>query len=139
MAHQDAPRACSSRKTNDWGTCAPIDPSHPRYVPYHHAWQDWWTSRGYDPAFGQKLPALFERCGLEEIQHEAATEIVRGGSPWARWWAVTLDVMNEQGGGGTESYRPELATMTAALADPSSGSTGSCCTVAAAGEAGNPA
>jgi hypothetical protein len=44
---------------------------------------------------------------------------VRGGSPWARWWAVTLEVINELGGGGgVESYRRELEVMTAALADP---------------------
>jgi len=106
----------------DWGTAAPADPSHPLYAGYHEAWRDgeWWTLRGYDKAFGRKLPALFERCGLEEIRHEAATEVVRGGSPWARWWAVTLEVINELGGGGAvESYQHELKVMTAALADPS--------------------
>jgi SAM-dependent methyltransferase len=106
----------------DWGTAAPADPSHPLYAGYHEAWRDgeWWTLRGYDKAFGRKLPALFERCGLEEIRHEAATEVVRGGSPWARWWAVTLEVINELGGGGAvESYQHELEVMTAALADPS--------------------
>ena len=105
----------------DWGIIAPVDPSHPLYAPYHDAWRDgeWWTVRGYDKVFGRKLPALFEQCGLEEIRHEAATEVVRGQSPWARWWAVTLEVMNEQGGGGAvESYRRELDVMTAALADP---------------------
>jgi hypothetical protein len=80
--------------------------------------RDWWTVRGYDKVFGRKLPALFERCGLEDVRHEAATEVVRGGSPWARWWAVTLEVMNELGGGGAvASYRHELDVMTAALAD----------------------
>jgi hypothetical protein len=69
--------------------------------------------------FGRKLPALFERCGLDHIRHEAATEVVRGGSPWARWWAVTLEVINELGGGGTvESYQRELDVITRALADP---------------------
>jgi len=64
----------------DWGTCAPIDPGHPRYEGYRRAWKDgdWWTERGYDQFFGRKLPALFERCGLQDIRHEAATEIVRG-------------------------------------------------------------
>jgi hypothetical protein len=75
------------------------------------------TSRGYDKAFGQKLPALFERCGLRDIRHDAATEVVRGGSPWARWWAVTLEVMNELGG-ADESDRRQLEVMTTALADP---------------------
>jgi SAM-dependent methyltransferase len=105
----------------DWGTIAPVDPAHPSYAGYYDAWRDgdWWTVRGYDKVFGRKLPALFERCGLEDIRHEAATEVVRGGSPWARWWAVTLDVMNELGGGGAvPSHQRELEVMTGALADP---------------------
>jgi hypothetical protein len=71
----------------------------------------------YQKAFGQKLPALFERRGLQDIRHEAATEVVRGGSPWARWWAVTLAVINELGG-GCESDQRELEVMATALADP---------------------
>jgi SAM-dependent methyltransferase len=103
----------------DWGTAAPVDPAHPLYDGYRRAWRDggWFTSRGYDKAFGQKLPALFERCGLQDIRHEAATEVVRGGSPWARWWEVTLEVINELGGGG-ESDQREVEVMTTALADP---------------------
>ena len=103
----------------DWGTCAPVDPTHPLYDGYHRGWRhgDWWTVRGYDKTFGRRLPALFERCGLQDIRHEAATEAVRGGSDWARWWAVTLEVMNEQGG-GDESDRREVQVMTTALADP---------------------
>jgi SAM-dependent methyltransferase len=102
----------------DWGT---VDPSHPLCAGYHDAWRDgdWWTVRGYDKVFGRKLPALFERCGLDDIRHEAATEVVRGGSPWTRWWAVTLEVINELGGGGpVESYQRELDVITRALADP---------------------
>jgi SAM-dependent methyltransferase len=105
----------------DWGTAAPVDPSHPLYAGYLDAWRDgdWWTVRGYDKAFGRKLPALFERCGLSDIQHEAGTEIVRGGSPWARWWADSLEVINQLGGGGSvESYQRELDVITRALADP---------------------
>lgn len=65
----------------DWGTIAPVDPSHPHYASYHDAWRDgaWWALRGYDPVFGRKLHALFERCGLENIRHEASAEVVRGG------------------------------------------------------------
>ena len=106
----------------DWAIPAPVDPAHPLYADYAAAWRDgdWWTVRGYDKTFGRKLPALFERCGLEDIRHEAQAEIVRGGSQWARWWTLTLPVINELGGGGTEeSYQRELDVMTTALADPS--------------------
>jgi len=102
-----------------WGTAAPVDPVHPRYDDYQQVWRDgdWWTVRGYDKAFGQKLPALFERIGLEGIRTEASTEVVRGGSPWARWWIPTVEVINELGG-GDEASRREVEVMTAALADP---------------------
>jgi SAM-dependent methyltransferase len=103
----------------DWGTAAPVDPAHPRYEDYQRVWRDgeWWVPRGYDKSFGQKLPALFERCGLEDIHNEASTEVVRGGSPWARWWIPTLEVINELGG-GDEASRREVEVMTTTLADP---------------------
>jgi len=103
----------------DWGTVAPVDPAHPRYDDYHGVWRDgdWWVLRGYDEVFGQKLPALFERAGLQEIRNEASTEVVRGGSPWARWWIPTLEVINELGG-SDETSRREVDVMTTALADP---------------------
>jgi SAM-dependent methyltransferase len=103
----------------DWGTAAPVDPAHPRYDAYQRVWQDgdWWLLRGYDKAFGQKLPALFERCGFEDVRSEASTEVVRGGSPWAKWWIPTLEVINELGG-GDEASRCGVAVMTTALADP---------------------
>jgi SAM-dependent methyltransferase len=104
----------------DWGPAgAPVDPAHPSYEDYQRVWRDgdWWSARGYDKAFGQKLPALFERAGLVEIRSEASTEVVRGGSPWARWWIPTLEVMDELGGGDDASRR-DVAVMTAVLADP---------------------
>ena len=70
----------------DWGTAGtPVDPAHPSYDDYQRVWRDgdWWafgaTTR---PSVG-KLPALFERCGLQDIRTEASTEVVRGGTPWA--------------------------------------------------------
>ena len=104
----------------NWGTAgAPVDPAHPRYDDYERVWRDgdWWAARGYDKVFGQKLPVLFERCGLEDVRCEASTEVVRGGSPWARWWIPTLEVINELGG-GDEASRRDVEVMTAALADP---------------------
>jgi len=81
----------------DWGTVTPVDQSDPFYSRYQDAYRngEWWAARGYDPIFGRKLPVLFERCGLENIRHEATAEVVRGGSSWARWWQQTLEAIRE--------------------------------------------
>jgi hypothetical protein len=81
---------------------------------------DWWASRGYDPAFGRKLPGLFERCGLVDVQADAHTELVRGGSVWARWYAESLNVIHQAAGSaGTGAQRHEHEQIVAALADSS--------------------
>lgn len=105
----------------DWGTTAPVDPCHPLHTRFCGAWRegDWWASRGYDPAFGRKLPALFERCGLEQIGHQATSEVVRGGSPWTRWYAESLDVIHRLGGGATnESQQQDHELIIATFRDP---------------------
>jgi SAM-dependent methyltransferase len=109
----------------DWGTVAPVDPTHPLYARYYDAWQggEWWASRGYDPTFGRKLPALFERAGLQNIRHEASAEVVRAGSRWARWWKETLEGIRafEQADGSlTPAREQEYQALTAPLTDPSS-------------------
>jgi hypothetical protein len=108
----------------DWGTVAPVDPSHPYYAGYQDAYRsgEWWTSRGYDPTFGRKLPSLFERCGLENIRHETTAEVVRGGSPWARWWQETLEAIRgwEQGKDEqTKAREEEYKALIAPCSDPS--------------------
>ncbi len=61
---------------------------------------------------------LFHLKGRQEhIRNEASTEVVRGGSVWARWWIPTREVINELGG-GDEASRREVEVMTTALADP---------------------
>ena len=108
----------------DWGTVAPVEPSHPKYASYHRAWRDgaWWASRGYDPQFGRKLPALFDRCGLQNIHHAASAEVVRGGSSWAQWWQESLEgirASEEADGSLTDARRDEYEMLIAPLADRS--------------------
>ena len=108
----------------DWGTIAPVDPSHPHYASYHDAWRDgeWWALRGYDPVFGRKLPALFERCGLKNIRHEASAEVMRGGSVWSSWWRQSLEgirASEHAEGSLTKAREREYEALTAPLADPS--------------------
>jgi SAM-dependent methyltransferase len=108
----------------EWGTVGAADPSHPHYASYHGAYRDgeWWTSRGYDPRFGRKLPTLFERCGLQNIGHEATAQVVCGGSTWARWWQLTIEAIRswEQAGHGvTDAREEEYKALLAPWSDPS--------------------
>lgn len=108
----------------DWGMVAPIDPSHSHYDLYHRVWKggEWWASRGYDPTFGRTLPTLFEHCGLVNIRHEASAAVVRGGSPWGRWWSQSLEGIraSEQSDGSlTEERGEEYGVLAAPLTDPS--------------------
>ena len=108
----------------DWGMVLPVDLSHPLSTKYNAVWGggEWWASRGYDPIFGRKLPVLFEDCGLENIRHEANTEVVRGGSTWARWWYDTLEGIRacEQSAASlTATQEEEYKELTAPLTDPS--------------------
>ncbi|HEY1635252.1 MAG TPA: methyltransferase domain-containing protein [Acidimicrobiales bacterium] len=108
----------------DWGMAGPVDPSHPLYAGYHHAYRSggWFASRGYDAFFGRKLSVMFDRCGLENIDHQATAEVVRGGSPWARWWQQTLDSIRDWGlvdGGATESTEEDHEALIAACTESS--------------------
>lgn len=108
----------------DWGLVAPVDPTHPHYALYHRAWKngDWWTVRGYDPTFGRKLPALFERCGLVNIRHKASASVVRSDSPWGLWWKQSLEgirASEEADGSLTEERAKEYSTLITPLNDPS--------------------
>ena len=81
------------------------------------------SSRGAaDPIFGRKLPVLFERCGLENIHHEATAEVVRGGSPWARWWQQTLEGIRDwekAEHGLTKAQEEEYKALLTPWIDPS--------------------
>jgi SAM-dependent methyltransferase len=107
----------------DWGVPGPVDPSHPLYAGYHQAFNggEWWAARGYDPFFGRKLPALFERSGLKNIDPRTTASVVRGASPWARWWQQNLDVIRAWGlaSGVAEAADGEHQALTAPCRDPS--------------------
>jgi SAM-dependent methyltransferase len=108
----------------DWGMAGPVDPFHRLYDGYHGAYRHggWFASRGYDPLFGRKLSSLFENSGLVNIDHHATAEVVRGGSPWARWWRDTLDAIRDWGlpdNGAAESADEDHEALTSACIEPS--------------------
>jgi len=108
----------------DWGLAGPADSSNPNSVAYDRVYRHgrWWAARGYDPFFGRKLPMLFERSGLQRIAHRATATVVRGGSPWARWWAASLDAIRGWGlaaGDQAESSEQDHRAMIESCLDPS--------------------
>jgi SAM-dependent methyltransferase len=106
----------------DWGTVGPVDPTHPLFARHRDAYGEWWAARGYEPAFGRMLPALFERSGLRNIHHEASAQVVRGGSRWALWWEQTLEGIEscERAAGSLTAIREqEYRDLKAPFSDPS--------------------
>jgi SAM-dependent methyltransferase len=108
----------------DWGLAGPADSSSPNSAPYDRVYGHgrWFAARGYDPFFGRKLPMLFERCRLQRIAHRATATVVPGGSPWARWWAATLDAIRGWGlaaGDEAESTDRAHQAMIDSCLDPS--------------------
>jgi hypothetical protein len=56
------------------------------------------------------------------VSHEASTEVVRGASPWARWWQASLDAIRASGlsvGSPLEAPGREHEALTTPCTDPS--------------------
>jgi SAM-dependent methyltransferase len=49
-----------------------------------------------DPTFGRRLPALLERLGVQELGHEGATLIGRGGAPVARFAQMSCALLRDR-------------------------------------------
>lgn len=108
----------------DWGTIAPVDMSHPLSRPFQRTYKngEYMASRGFDPFFGRKLPMLFDRCGLENIRHEATAEVQRGGSPSALWRKATFEAYrtwDQANGELTKKQESEYKALLAPWTDPS--------------------
>ena len=104
----------------DWGMVGPVDPTHPLTGPHDAVYRHgaWWSDRGYDPWFGRTLPVLFDRAGLIDIRHEATTEVVPGGSPWARWWLESIQTAATQVAPPHRAVAGDIAAVCAPFRDP---------------------
>jgi SAM-dependent methyltransferase len=102
----------------DWGLPGPVDPAHPLTGPHDAVYRQggWWSDRGFNPTLGRTLPVLFERAGLVEIRHEATAEVMPGGTPWARWWADSMQVIGAQP--RFDAAASDIAAICAPFRDP---------------------
>lgn len=77
----------------DNATSITVSPSHPIAPVFDDTTRRiklFLTEAGiFDAYFGRKLPALFERLGLVDIDNEVSTRVVAGGEPAARLMAMT--------------------------------------------------
>jgi hypothetical protein len=119
----------------DWGETGPVDPDHPLTAPHDANYRngEWWSERGFNPKFGGTLPILFERAGLVDIRHEARTEVMRGGSPWARWWADGISVANALLTPSHGTPDGDFDAVRAPFLDPTARVSASCSTPAGGG------
>lgn len=123
MAECLAPGGWLLVEEGDRGTAGPVDASHPAYEEFHAAWKagEWWTSRGFDPYIGRKLPVLFTRAGLENVRSEVTAEVVPGASEWANWWRESRAVMRDRERskrGLTEADERDYERLMAPCEDP---------------------
>ena len=79
----------------DWGTVAPVDPSHPFYARYHRTWQggEWWASRGYDPPLDASCRpsssiAVWKTSAIKRVPRWCAA-VVRGRGGGRRPWRAS--------------------------------------------------
>lgn len=55
-----------------------------------------YVSMGVDPFLGRKLPSIFQRLNLEEIDAKAETALLRGGSTRAKIWRMAVEHLREK-------------------------------------------
>ena len=51
------------------------------------------AATGFDPAFGRHLPKRFRSAGLVDVEGRGGLSVVRGGSPYAVWYAQSIEAL----------------------------------------------
>lgn len=76
------------------------DPDHPRAAEFDRTsrvlWNSVQASGPFDVTFGRRLPALVERFGIQEFEHDGGTLIGRGGGPLARCSQMSEDLLRDR-------------------------------------------
>jgi SAM-dependent methyltransferase len=77
------------------------------------------VSRGADPCYGRKLPALLDDAGLAEVQADGHLAIARGGSAGARLQQANVDQTRDQLAASCLVTGDEITRFHDLLDDPS--------------------
>jgi SAM-dependent methyltransferase len=69
----------------------PVSAAEPPEVrAFWQGWLAWSRQEGIDFFTGRKLAPMLSALGLEDVAATAETALYNGGSPWARYWTLTV-------------------------------------------------
>lgn len=63
---------------------------------FWNGWLTWSRQQGIDYAIGRQLPRELASLELDQIAGTAETALYNGGSPWARYWQLTISELRGQ-------------------------------------------
>jgi SAM-dependent methyltransferase len=102
---------------------AAADPVHPHTAEFERFSQALFaavqTTRSIDFVFGRRLPALVDGLGVEELGHDAVALTGRGGSPTARFFHMTGELLRESAIAAGALSAADFHERKAAYEDPS--------------------
>lgn len=76
------------------------------------------AASGFDPAFGRRLPGRFRAAGLVDVEGRGGLSVVRGGSPYARWYRQSIEALRPRLLASGLAGEREVARACALLDDP---------------------
>jgi SAM-dependent methyltransferase len=90
----------------------------PEIRAFWQGWLAWSREQGIDFFVGRKLAPMLADQGLEDIAATAETSLYNGGSPWARYWAQTIDELRPRLEDSGHLDRRSIDTFLAHCDDP---------------------
>jgi hypothetical protein len=75
----------------------PVSAAEPTTIrEFWAGWLAWSRAQGVDYFIGRRLPRMLARLGVEDIAATAETALYNGGSPWARYWQLTVTELRQR-------------------------------------------
>jgi SAM-dependent methyltransferase len=89
-----------------------------RFARVERAMHRFLAATGFDPAFGRRLPGRFRAAGLVDVEGRGGLSVVQGGSPYAVWYAQSIEALRARLVAAGLVSEAEVARACGLLADP---------------------
>ena len=103
---------------NDCASFSIESTPNPVYAKAMRAWVEVLAKTGTDYEWGRALPLHLVRHGLQDVGAEVDVPLLRGGSPFAEFWSLTLEFLRSNIVEAGLSTHPDIDAARALLADP---------------------